>query len=88
MVKAVREAEKAIGKVSYELTEKQLAGRAFSRSLYVTKDIRKGEVITEQNVQSKRPGYGMHPKHLKAILGKVTNRDLQSGDRFLEDYLG
>lgn len=62
MVKAVREAEKAVGQVSYELAEKQRKGRDFSRSLYVVKDIKKGEVITKENVWSIRPGFGMHPK--------------------------
>ena len=52
MVKAVREAEKAVGQVSYELTEKQKKGRYFSRSLYFVKDIKKGELITEEHVRS------------------------------------
>ena len=61
MVKAVRGAQKAIGKVSYELTEKQKSGKQFSRSLYVSKDVNKGDVITKENVRSVRPGYGLHP---------------------------
>src|SRR5690606_9126838 len=52
MVKAVREAEKAIGVVDYHLTEKQLKGRNFSRSLYVVEDIKAGGEITEENVKS------------------------------------
>ena len=82
MVKAVREAEKAVGQVSYEPTEKQIKGRAFSRSLYVVKDIKKGEVINEENVRSIRPGFGMHPKELKNCLGKVAPKGLNRGDRF------
>jgi pseudaminic acid synthase len=83
MVKAVREAERAVGQVSYELTEKQKKGRDFSRSLYVVKDIKKGEVITEDNVRSIRPGYGMHPKELKNWLGKVAPKDFERGSRFI-----
>ncbi len=79
MVKAVREAEKAVGQVSYELTDKQIKGRAFSRSLYVVKDIKAGEVITEENVRSIRPGYGMHPKELPFIIGKRVNLDMPKG---------
>lgn len=79
MVKAVREAEKAVGQVSYELTEKQRKGKNFSRSLYVVKDIKKGELITEENVRSIRPGYGMHPKELKSVLGKRVLQDLDKG---------
>ena len=82
MVKAVREAEKAIGQVSYQPTEKQLKGRAFSRSLYVVKDIKKGEMITEENVRSIRPGFGMHPRYLKEIIDKPSSRDLNKGDRY------
>ena len=87
MVKAVREAEKAIGKVNYNLTEKQKKGRDFSRSLYVVKDIKAGEKITNENVRSIRPGFGLHPKHLKAILGKKINRDVHKGERFDLKYI-
>lgn len=79
MVKAVREAEKAVGQVSYELTEKQKKGRDFSRSLYVVKDIKKGEVITEDNVRSIRPGFGMHPKYWNEVMGEKASRDLEKG---------
>ena len=79
MVKAVRGAQKAIGKVSYELTEKQKAGKQFSRSLYVSKDVKKGDVVTKENIRSVRPGYGLHPKYLKDILGKTFKSDLEKG---------
>ena len=81
MVKAVRDAELAIGIVDYTLTEKQISGRNFSRSLYVTEDIEKGELITELNVRSIRPGFGMHPKYLPEILGKKACSNLKKGER-------
>ena len=87
MVKAVREAEKAIGLVSYQPTEKQLKGRAFSRSLYVVKDIKKGEMITEENVRSIRPGFGMAPKHFWHVQGKRVNKDLELGSRLSDESL-
>lgn len=87
MVKAVREAEKAIGNIDYTLTEKQKKGREFCKSLYVVKDIKTGEVISSDNVRSIRPGYGLHPKYYKEILGKKINRDLVKGDRFELDFL-
>lgn len=87
MVKAVREAEKALGKVSYNLTEKQKSGKQFSRSLYVAEDIKAGEIITEKNVRSVRPGYGMHPKHFKDILGKKVNKNLLKAERIQEDHI-
>ena len=79
MVKAVRGAQKAIGKVSYELTEKQKSGKQFSRSLYVSKDVKKGDLISKENVRSVRPGYGLHPKHLEDILGKTFKSDIEEG---------
>lgn len=81
MVKAVRDAEKAIGKISYKLSPKQKQGQNFARSLYVVKDICKGDIITEENVRSIRPGYSLHPRHYKKILGKTVNIDLSKGDR-------
>jgi pseudaminic acid synthase len=87
MVKAVREAEKAIGEVSYKPTQKQIKGRAFSRSLYVVKDIKKGEVITEENVRSIRPGFSIAPRHLNTLIGKKVYRDFTKGDRLTEDLL-
>jgi len=82
MVQAVRKAEKLLGKVDYSLTEKRKNSRQFARSLYVAKDIKKGEIFTEENIRSVRPGFGMHPKHLKDIIGKTATRDYKFGDRF------
>ncbi len=80
MVSAVREAEKAIGSVDYNLTEKQQKGRDFSRSIYVTNDIKAGELLTENNIKSIRPGFGIHPKFYKEILGKKASKNLEKGD--------
>ena len=85
MVKAVREAEKAIGVVDYSLTDKQKKGRDFSRSLYVVKDIKAGEPLTAENIRSIRPGFGLHPKHYREVLGKKSNRDLKKGERLSLD---
>ena len=87
MVKSVREAEKAIGVVDYSLTDKQRKGRDFSRSLYVVKDIKRGELITEKNVRSIRPGFGLHPKNFRDILGKKAKRDLSRGTRLTLDAI-
>jgi pseudaminic acid synthase len=79
MVTAIREAEKAIGKVDYNLTEKQTKGREFCRSLYAVKDIDLGETITEENVRSIRPGFGLHPKFLREIIGKPSSKKISKG---------
>ena len=67
-VKDIRDAEKLLGKVDYSLNESIKNNRRFSRSLYVAKDIKKGEIFTNENIRSVRPGYGMHPKYLKDII--------------------
>lgn len=87
MVKAVRETEKAIGEIDYSLSEKQLKGKQFCRSLYVVEDIKINETITEENVKSKRPGFGMHPKYYKEVLGKKVTKDLKVGDRLTKDVI-
>lgn len=87
MVKAVREAEKSLGKIDYALTDKQKNSRAFSRSLYVVEDIKEGEIITERNVRSIRPGFGLHPKYYKEVIGKKVNRDLEKGTPFFKELI-
>ena len=81
MIKAVRDSKKLMGKVDYSLTEKKKKSRQFARSLYISKDIKKGEIFTEDNIRSVRPGYGLHPKYLKDILGKVAEKDYKFGER-------
>ena len=81
MIKAIRDVEKLIGKVDYSMTEKKKKSRQHSRSLYVTQRIKKGEVFTEENIRSVRPGYGMHPKYLGDILGTVSKKVYEFGDR-------
>jgi len=79
MVTAVREVEKALGEVSYELTEKMKRSREFSRSLFAIKDIKAGEILTEENIRSIRPGFGLHPRHLKEIIGKKAKTFIRKG---------
>ncbi len=82
MVDEVRKTEKLLGSINYSMTEKKRKDRRFSRSLYVAQDIKAGENFTEENLRSVRPGYGMHPKHLKEFLGKKATKDYEFGNRF------
>lgn len=79
MVDSIRKAEKAIGIVSYDLDEKKMKSREFSRSLFIVKDVKKGDVITNENIRSIRPGYGLHTKYYDEVLGKKFNDDLKKG---------
>lgn len=81
MIQAVRDTEKLLGKVEYSLNEKRKKQRRFARSLYISKDIKKGEIFSEENIKSVRPFYGLHPKYLKDVLGKVAKKDYKFGDR-------
>ena len=79
LVKNVRIAEKATGKVHYGLTKEERNSKVFRRSLFVVKDIKKGEIFTEENVRSIRPSHGLPPKNLKDILGRRSTRDIKRG---------
>ena len=79
MVEAIRTAEKALGEVRYEVGEQEAKSRVFRRSLFVVKDVKAGEVFTEENVRSIRPGYGLPPKFLKEVLGRRAARDIKRG---------
>ena len=82
MVDSIRNVEKALGEVSYELSDNMKANREFSRSLFVVKDMKKEDIVTDDNVRSIRPGFGLHPKYLKEISGKKVNKDLKKGTPF------
>jgi pseudaminic acid synthase len=87
MVKSVREAELAIGKIDYTLSQKQEKSREHSRSLYVVADVKKGELFTKDNVRSIRPGFGMHTKHYADILGKAAISDIEMGTRMVWELI-
>lgn len=77
MVKAVREAHLALGSVTYELTEKNRLRR---RSLFAAENIKAGEIFTEQNIRSVRPGNGVHPKYYNRIIGERALENLKKGE--------
>lgn len=87
MVDAVRDTEKLMGTVTYDLSPKSLKSREFSRSLFVAEDVKAGEVLTTQNVRSVRPGFGMAPKHLKEILGKCFSIDAKKGTPLSQELI-
>lgn len=79
MVNAIRAAEKALGEVSYEITEKQKDSRVFRRSLFVVKDVKEGEEFTEENIRSIRPGFGLHTRYFDKIIGGHANMNIKGG---------
>jgi pseudaminic acid synthase len=79
MVKSVREIELALGEVNYDLTEKTIRSRNAARSLFVVNDIKAGELFTEKNIHSIRPGYGLHPKYFKKVINNKAKKDIAKG---------
>jgi pseudaminic acid synthase len=79
MVDAVRDAEKALGRIDFSLSEKIKRSREHARSIFVVKDIKESEIFTEENIRSIRPGFGLPPKFLYEIIGKKAKKNLAKG---------
>jgi pseudaminic acid synthase len=86
MVNAVRIAEKALGRITYDMTVKEQASRAFRRSLFVVKDMKAEDEYTRNNVRSIRPGCGLPVNQLHAILGQPAKSDISRGTPLSPEY--
>ena len=88
MVRDIRQAEKAIGKVSYGATRQEESNVIFRRSIFCVEDIEAGEVLTEKNIRVIRPGYGMEPKFYDEILGQKALRKIKRGTPIRQSMIG
>ncbi|AUN93897.1 pseudaminic acid synthase [Pseudazoarcus pumilus] len=79
LCKGVKTAWEAIGKVDYSRKSSEQGNVKFRRSLYVTQDLKAGDILTEANLRSVRPGFGLEPKHLEVLLGRRVTRDIPAG---------
>ncbi|MCX8130818.1 MAG: pseudaminic acid synthase [Clostridia bacterium] len=79
MVGDIRNVEKAIGEISYEISEREASSRIFRKSIFVVENIKKGECFTEQNIRVIRPGNGLEPKYYEEVLGERASRDIDRG---------
>ena len=79
MVESIRTVERALGRVSYDLSPQGLKNREFSRSLFVVRDMAAGEAFTTANVRSIRPGFGLPPKYLPKVMGKRAKHAIKAG---------
>ena len=79
MIEEVNKARSALGKVHYGLTESEVKSRVFRRSIYVAQDIKKGDVLTKENIRVIRPGLGLEPKFYETILGLKAKEDYAKG---------
>ena len=87
MVEAIRTTEKALGKVSYDITEEQKTNQVYRRSLFAVKNIKTGEEFTEDNIRSIRPGYGLHTRYLGEIVGRCAKKDIEYGTPITWDLI-
>ena len=76
MVKKIRKMELALGDHKWKVNQAMISGRKFSRSLFVTEDISKDEIFSENNIKSIEPGYGIHPKFINDFLGRKANKEI------------
>lgn len=90
MVDSIRLAEKIMGEIKYGPTNSESIAVECRRSIFVVKDIKKGEIFTSDNIKSIRPGYGLPPKYLKEILTaqKKATVDLEFGTPLEMKHLG
>lgn len=79
MVDDIRVIEKALGRATYDLTEKAAREREHRRSLFIAADLKQGDVLTPENLRSVRPGDGLHTRHYEELLGKKVTRDVAYG---------
>ncbi|HBH7894979.1 TPA: pseudaminic acid synthase [Vibrio vulnificus] len=87
LCKDTKTAWQALGKVNYERTEAEKGNVKFRRSLYVVKDVKAGEVLTEENVRSIRPGFGLAPKFYDEVIGSVAKQDISRGTALATIYI-
>jgi N-acetylneuraminate synthase len=87
LVADCKAAGQALGQVQYDLTGSEAGNIQFRRSLYVVADLARGEMITPDHVRSIRPGFGLAPRHLDAVLGRLAKRDLTRGEPFDWDMI-
>ncbi len=87
MVKNIRNAALIAKGPDYELTTKEKSSTIFRRSLFAVKDIKKDEIITNENIRSIRPGYGIAPKYLKELIGRPCPRDIKRGHPITKEFL-
>jgi pseudaminic acid synthase len=87
MVRQVRQVSAALGRPSYEPSAKEVQARAYRRSLFVVEDIQKGELITSRNVRVIRPGHGLAPQYLDAVIGQRASVALARGTPLRREHV-
>jgi N-acetylneuraminate synthase len=87
LCKGCKNAWSALGSINYQEKASEKENIKFRRSLYIVRDMKAGERLSESSIKSIRPGYGLEPKHLSSVMGKKVSRDLKAGTPFLVEYI-
>jgi len=87
MVQGIRDAEKIIGKINYEKGEETKKHTFVKRSIFVVKDVKEGEIFTNENIKVIRPGHGLEPKYYEEILGKKSKQNIKFGTPMKKEYV-
>ncbi len=82
-----KRAWQALGKVSYGPLTTEKGSLQFRRSLYVVRELKKGDELTYENLRAIRPGLGLPPKYLEILVGKHVCRDIRRGTPFSWELL-
>lgn len=88
LVEETRRAWLGLGGVQYGGSEKEKKSLKYRRSLYICEDLKAGDILNETNLRSIRPGFGLEPKYIDILLGKIINRDLKKGTAMSWEYIG
>jgi pseudaminic acid synthase len=87
LVRDIRDQEKALGNVSYDIGTREKENRVFKRSIFIVENMQKGEKFSRENIRIIRPGHGIEPRYYDNVLGKRSTRDLKRGEPLKEgDY--
>jgi N-acetylneuraminate synthase len=87
LVSDVNTAYQSLGNVFYGPTEAEIQSLQFRRSLYIVKDIKRGEQFTSENIRSIRPAFGLPTKYYENILSMKASKDLLKGHPLSEDMI-
>ena len=86
----VEESERAwlsIGRVNYDLSQAEKKSRIFQRSIYISQDLKKGDILNKKNLRIIRPGYGLSPKYYEDLIDVKVNQDIKKGTPFSWDFV-
>jgi len=87
LVKETLRAKQALGRVFYGATKEESKSLVFRRSIFASRDIQAGEAFSTENIQIVRPGYGLHPKYYKTLIGKTARKSFRMGEPLEIDVL-